>query len=397
MSCKSNKDGAGKEIGGFMPEIVVEASRAIALGVKLCKPKVIPMYPITPQTHIVEALAEMINNGELEAEMIHVESEHSACSALLGAQAAGVRTFSATSSQGLALMYEILPIVSGNRMPSVMAIANRALSAPINIWNDHSDAVSARDQGWIQLWVESTQEAVDTVIQLYKICEDRSVLLPGMLCLDGFTLSHVYERAVVPEQEQVDEFLPEYKPYVKLDPEEPITMGPIAFPDSFMEFKKMQQEAMLNAVEKIKEVNEEYAKQFGRSYGNGLIELYQMEDAEYALLGMGTLVGTARVVVDELRKEGHKVGLIKLRSLRPFPKEDLIKATENLQGLAVIDRHISLGYEGPLFSDVRSALFERDLRIINFIAGLGGRDITQKHLRKALFSLKEGKEGGWLL
>ena len=218
-----------------------------------------------------------------------------------------------------------------------------------------------------------------------------------MICLDGFTLSHVYERAVVPEQEQVDAFLPEYKPYVKLDPEEPITMGPIAFPDSFMEFKKMQHEAMLQALKVIRNVHDEFAKQFGRAYGNGLLELYRMEDAEYALIGMGTLVGTARVVVDRLRAEGLKAGLIKLRSLRPFPKEDLAKATKNLQGLAVIDRHISLGYEGPLFSDVRSALFESDIRINNFIAGLGGRDITQRHLRKALLSLKERREGGWLL
>ena len=380
-----------------MPEMVVEASIAIAKAVKLCRPKVCPMYPITPSTHIPEKISEFIFNGELQAEMIHVESEHSACSALLGAQAAGVRTFTATSSQGLALMYEILPIISGNRMPCVMAVVNRALSAPINIWNDHSDAVSARDQGWIQLWVESTQEAIDTTIQLYKICEDHSVLLPGMLCLDGFTLSHVYERAIVPEQEQVDAFLPEYKPYIKLDPEEPITMGPIAFPDSFMEFKKMQHEAMLQALKVIKNVHDEFAKKFGRAYGNGLLELYKMEDAEYALIGMGTLIGTARVVVDKLREEGHKVGLIKLRSLRPFPKEDLAKATKNLQGLTVIDRHISLGYEGPLFSDVRSALFGSDIRINNFIAGLGGRDITQKHLREALLSLKERREGGWLL
>lgn len=380
-----------------MPEIVVEASKAIAIAAKLCRPKVIPLYPITPQTHIVENIAEMINNGELQAELIHAESEHSACSALLGAQAAGVRTFTATSSQGLALMFEILPIVSGNRMPCVMAVANRALSAPINIWNDHSDSVSARDQGWIQLYVESTQEAIDTVIQLYKICEDHDVLLPGMLCLDGFTLSHVYERAFVPEQSDVDEFLPEYKPLVKLDPEEPLTIGPIAFPNSYMEFKKMQHEAMLGAIDKIKKVNKEFAKKFGRSYGDGLIETYKMEDAEFALIGMGTLISTAREVVDELRKKGIKAGLIKLRSLRPFPKEELRKATSKLQGLAVIDRHISIGYEGPLFTDVKSALFGDGLKLANFIAGLGGRDITKKHLESVFIDLKNGKKGGWLL
>jgi len=380
-----------------MPEMVVETSKAIAIAVKLCKPKVIPLYPITPQTHIVENLAEMINNGELKAELIHAESEHSACSALLGAQAAGVRTFSATSSQGLALMFEILPIISGNRMPSVMAVANRALSAPINIWNDHSDAVSARDQGWIQFYVESAQEAIDATIQSYKICEDHDVLLPGMVCLDGFTLSHVYERTYVPEQHEVDEFLPEYKPVTKLDPSEPLTIGPIAFPNSYMEFKKMQNDAMLAAIDKIKKVHNEFAKKFGRSYGDGLIELYRMDDAEYALLGMGTLVSTARDVVDNLREKGIKAGLIKLRCLRPFPKEELRKATAKLKGLAVIDRHISVGYEGPLFTDVKSALFGNDIKIINFIAGLGGRDITRKHLESAFMDLKDGKNGRWLL
>ncbi len=380
-----------------MTEMVVEASMALALGAKLCRPKVIPMYPITPQTHIVERLADFINNGEMEAEMIHVESEHSALAAFIGSEAAGVRTYTATSSQGLALMYEILPIVSGNRMPGVMSVANRALSAPINIWNDHSDAVSARDQGWIQLFVESTQEAIDTTIQLYKICENHEVLLPGMVCIDGFTLSHVCERAIVPEQEAVDEFLPEYKPKIMLDPEKPVSIGPIAFPDSFMEFKKQQQEAMEKALPLIGKVHDEFAKKFGRSYGNGLLEQYRMDDAEYALIGMGTLTGTARVAVDEMRKEGKKVGLIKLKSLRPFPKEELIKATEKLQGLAVIDRHFSLGFEGPLYTDTRSALYGKGIRIKNFIAGLGGRDIDIKRLKKALNDTINGKEGGWLL
>ncbi|MEM4598745.1 MAG: pyruvate ferredoxin oxidoreductase [Candidatus Diapherotrites archaeon] len=380
-----------------MTEMVVEASKAIALAAKLCRPKVIPMYPITPQTHIVENLAEIINNGELDAEIIHAESEHSACSALLGAQAAGARTFSATSSQGLALMFEVLPIVAGNRMPCVMAVANRALSAPINIWNDHSDAVSARDQGWIQLYVESTQEAIDTLIQLYKVCENKDVMLPGMLCIDGFTLSHVYERAFVPEQSKVDEFLPEYKPLNVLDPAEPITIGPIAFPNSYMEFKKMQHEAMLLAEKEIEKVNKEFGKKFGRKYGNGLIEEYKMDDAKYALIGMGTFIGTARNVVDKLREKKEKVGLIKLKSLRPFPAERLRKTTEGLKGLAVIDRHISVGYEGPLYTDLRSALYGSKLKISSYIAGLGGRDIAAAHIERVFKEIKSGKDGGWLL
>jgi len=380
-----------------MTEMVVEASEALAWGAKLCRPKVIPMYPITPQTHIVEKLADYINNGDMDAEMIHVESEHSALAAFFGSQAAGARTYTATSSQGLALMYEILPIVSGNRMPGVMSVANRSLSAPINIWNDHSDSVSARDQGWIQLYAESTQEAIDTTIQLYKICEDHSVLLPGMVCIDGFTLSHVFERAIVPSQKAVDKFLPKYKPKIMLDPKKPVSIGPIAFPDSFMEFKKQQQEGMENALKAIGKVHNEYAKKFGRSYGNGWIEGYKMKDAEYAVMGMGTLTGTARVAVDEMRKKGKKVGLIKLRSLRPFPAEQLRKAVKNLKGLAVIDRHISLGFEGPLFTDTRSALYGSGIHTINYIAGLGGRDVSVKRIKKALYETIEGKKGGWML
>ncbi|MEM0360647.1 MAG: pyruvate ferredoxin oxidoreductase [Candidatus Diapherotrites archaeon] len=379
-----------------MAEMVVEASMALALGAKLCRPKVISMYPITPQTHIVERLADFISNGELDAEMVHAESEHSAMAAMIGAAAAGVRTYTATASQGLALMFELLPIMAGNRLPGVMAVANRALSAPINIWNDHSDAVSARDQGWIQIYCESTQEAIDTTIQLYKVCEDRKVLLPGMVCIDGFTLSHVCERAIVPEQGEVDKFLPEFKPFAKLDPEKPVSIGPIAFPNSYMEFKKQQQEAIMGSLPVIQKVHKEFAKKFGRSYGNGLIEEYKMKDAERAIIGMGTLCGTARIAVDELRAKGKKVGMIKLRSLRPFPVKELQKATKNLKGLSVIDRHISMGFEGPLFTDIRSALYGSGIEINGFIAGLGGRDITVEKLKKALLTAKS-KQGEWLL
>ncbi len=380
-----------------MAEMVVEASMALALGAKLCRPKVIPMYPITPQTHIVERLADFINDGELDAEMLHAESEHSAMAAMIGAAAAGSRVYTATASQGLALMYELLPVMSGNRLPGVMSVANRALSAPISIWNDHSDAVSARDQGWIQLYCESTQEAIDTTIQLYKVSENHDVLLPAMVCIDGFTLSHVCERAIVPEQGKVDEFLPEFKPFVKLDPENPVSMGPIAFPDSFMEFKKQQQDAFDNSLPLIEKVHGEFAEKFGRSYGNGLIEEYKMEGAEYALIGMGTLCGTAKATVDKLREKGEKTGLIKLKSYRPFPAKEIRRATKELKGLSVIDRHFSLGYEAPLFTEISSALYDSPLLINSFVAGLGGRDITIDRLEKALLSLKKGEPGGWLL
>lgn len=380
-----------------MTKRVVEASDAVAKAVKLCRVQVCPMYPITPSTHIPEKISEYVANGELKAEIIDVESEHSAASAVCGAAAAGSRTFTATSSQGLALMFELLPIISGMRLPTVMAVANRALSAPINIWNDHSDAVSTRDQGWLQFWVESSQEALDTVIQAYKISEDKSVLLPAMVNLDGFTLSHVFEPIEEPSQKQVDAFLPEFDPLYKLDPKNPLTFGPVGFPNSFMFFKKQQQEAMLWAVDLIGKTNRQFEKEFGRAYGDGLLELYKMDDAEYALIGMGTLCGTARHAIDELRKEGKKTGLIRIRTLRPFPKKELQDAMHNLQGAAVIDRHISLGSDGPLFSDVRSAIYCNDIQINGYIAGLGGRDITKEHLRKALDDLIAGKQKGeWL-
>ncbi len=380
-----------------MAKTVVEASHAVAEAVKLCKVEVCPMYPITPSTHIPETISEFVADGELKSAMINVESEHSAASAVVGAAAAGSRTFTATSSQGLALMFEILPITSGMRLPTVMAVANRALSAPISIWNDHSDAVSARDQGWIQLWVESSQEALDSVIQGYKISEDRKVQLPVMVCFDGFTLTHVFEPVDIPSQQKVDSFLPKFRASHVLDPKKPLTMGPIGFPNSFMHFKEQQQEAMINSIDVIKKANKEFGTAFGRKYGSGLVDLYKMGDAEYAVMGMGTLCGTARVAVDKLRKQGKKAGLIKLRSLRPFPKKELQSAIKNLNALAVIDRHISLGQEGPLFTDVRSAVYCNDITINSYIAGLGGRDITIKHFEKAFADLEAGKQKGeWL-
>lgn len=355
------------------------------------------MYPITPSTHVPERISEYVANGELNAAMVDVESEHSAASAMLGAVAAGSRCFTATSSQGLALMFEILPIISGMRLPGVMAVANRALSAPINIWNDHSDSVSARDQGWIQLWVESSQEGLDAVIQGYKISEDRKVMMPLMVNFDGFTLSHVFEPVDIPEQSKVDKFLPKFKPLHVLDPKKPVTMGPIGFPNTFMHFKQQQQEAMLNAINVIKRTNKEFKKVFGRAYGDGLLELYKMQDADYAVIGMGTLCGTARIAVDKLRKQGKKVGLIKVRCLRPFPEKELQLAIKNLKAVGVIDRHISLGQEGPLFTDIRSAIYCNDISINSYIAGLGGRDIMVKHFEKIFSDLEAGKQKGeWL-
>ncbi|MBW2977687.1 pyruvate ferredoxin oxidoreductase [Candidatus Woesearchaeota archaeon] len=363
---------------------VIEASMAVAEAARLCKPVVVPAYPITPQTHIVERIADFVYDGKMNAELIDVESEHSALSASVGAQATGVRTFTATASQGLALMHEILFVASGLRLPIVMAIANRALSAPINIWNDHQDSIAARDSGWIQLFVESSQEALDTTIMAYKIAENKKVLCPAMVCIDGFTLSHVYEPVDIPSQPQVDKFLPPYSPSYKLDPKKPISVGPIGYPNSFQYFKEKQHKAIQAAIPIIKSVNQEFKKSFGRSYGNGLIEEYKLNGAEYAIVAMGTVCGTARIVVDKLRKAGKKVGLIKIKAFRPFPEQEIINATKNLKAIAVIDRDISLGQQGALFTDIKSTIQNINKTIVNsFITGLGGKDVTLPILEKA--------------
>ena len=381
----------------FMKETkIISGSDAVAQAAKLCRPAVLPMYPITPSTLIPERMSEFVANGEIKAELIHVESEHSAISAMHGAYAAGSRAFTATASQGLALMHEILPIISAARMPAVMVVANRALSGPLNIWNDHSDAMSEKDQGWIQLYCETAQEAFDTTIMAYKIAEKKNVLLPVMVCMDGFLLTHVYEPVIIEDQQKVDAFLPEYKPQNILDPAHPKTFGAFAQPNTYFEFREAEQNAMKKALVEIKNVHEEFAKTFKRKYGGGLIELIEMKDAEYAILLAGATCGTARMVLEELRKKGKKAGIIRIKSVRPFPVEEIISAAKKLKHLGVIDRHVSIGYEGPLCIDVKAALKEEKAKVIGFIAGLGGRDIDRVRLRKAFEIVEKGKEGEWL-
>lgn len=364
---------------------VTEASQAVAEAVRLCRPEVIAVYPITPQTHIPERISDFVDAGEFNCEMIYVESEHSALSAAIGASATGVRTYTATASQGLALMNEILHVVSGMRLPIVMNVANRALSAPINIWNDHQDSMSARDTGWIQLYVESAQEALDTTIQAFKIAENKDVLTPVMVCLDGFTLSHVYEPVDIPDQKNVDKFLPKFKPMFTLDTKKPVTMGPVGYPDSFMTFKYQQQKALQKAADVIKKTNNEFKKDFKRSYGDGILDKYKADDAEYIFIGLGTICGTARVVIDKLRKEGIKAGMVKIKMFRPFPDAQLIEALKNKKAVAVFDKAVSFGQKGPVVSELESALFNMNPRPIihSFIAGLGGNDIKLDHIEKA--------------
>ncbi|MBW2997276.1 pyruvate ferredoxin oxidoreductase [Candidatus Woesearchaeota archaeon] len=377
-----------------MAKKVTEASQAVAEAVRLCRPAVIPVYPITPQTHIPERISDFVDNGEFDCEMIYVESEHSALSAAIGASATGVRSYTATASQGLALMHEILHVVAGMRLPVVMNVANRALSAPINIWNDHQDSMSARDTSWIQMYVESAQEALDTTIMAFKIAENHDVLIPAMVCLDGFTLSHVYEPVDIPDQKSVDNFLPKFVPKFRLDTKKPVTMGPVGYPDSFMQFKKQQHDALEKSLSIIKKVHSEFKSKFGRSYGDGLIEPYKLNDAEYVFIGLGTICGTARVVIDNMRKQGRKVGMLKLKTFRPFPEQEIIDALKNTKAVAVFDKAISFGQKGPVFSEIESALCDQKKKPIvhSFIAGLGGKDITPEHIENAFKKIIKEKQ-----
>lgn len=353
----------------------MEGAAAAAEAARLARIDVVAAYPITPQSHIAERLAEMVADGELDAEFVCVESEHSAMSACMGASAVGARTFTATAGQGLELMHEVLYVVSAMRLPVVMAVVNRTLSAPLNIWGDHSDAMATRDCGWIQLFAENVQDVFDLVICAFRIGEDRRVLLPAMVHLDGFHLSHVVEPLFLLEQEQVDGFLPEYRSPLPLNPDRPVTMGAYGPPFIYTEVKKAQQVALAASKEVILEVWREFGDLSGRYYSP--VETYRTEDAEVLLLTMGSFSGMAMMAVDNMREAGRKVGLVGLRLWRPFPFEGFRQAVEGAEVLVVLDRALSFGGPGgPVFSEVRSALYERGKpRVVGFVGGLGGRDI----------------------
>ena len=362
---------------------VVEGSYAVAHAVMCCRPDVISAYPITPQTHIVENLSQMVANGELDSEFLTVDSEFSALSLLIGSTACGGRGYSSTTSQGLALMYEVLYNVSGLRLPIVMTVANRSLGAPLNIWNDQQDSIGARDVGWLQIYVENVQEAVDATLQAYKIAEDPEIRTPIMVCMDGFILTHVYEPVELLDKEKAKQFLPDFKPESILDPANPLTIGAFADPSTYTEFRYQQFEAQQKALVKIEEVARDFQKAFGRYYG-GLIDSYYAEDAEVVLVTMGSLIGTIKDAIDLMRSEGIKVGLIKVRCYRPFPVEALRKALSGAKVIAVVEKDVSIGYEAGLLTDLKAAFYNSDIRtpIIGFAAGLGGRDITIKDIRK---------------
>ena len=366
----------------------LEGSQSVAHSVAMARPGVIAAYPITPQTHIVEDLAQMVADGELKAEFVNVESEHSAASVVLGAQAVGVRTYSASSSQGLLLMSEVLYNIAGMRLPLVITCANRAVSAPINIWNDHQDSFGMRDTGWIQVYAETGQELIDLHLQAYRIAEDKRVGLPVMVCIDGYLLTHAYEVVDVPEQEQVDAFLPPYKPVYKLDPDEPESLGVLVGPEAYLEMRYCMQETMKEALPVIAEISETFEKDFGRRAG-GFLETYCVEDADRVIVALGSMAGNIRVVVDELRAEGEKVGLVKLITYRPFPEAALTEALVRVPQVAVLEKSISLGSTGPVLGELRAALpgtGERK-KVSGFVIGLGGRDVTKAAIREVFQKL----------
>ena len=356
--------------------VLETGNHLIALAARVSGVEVVPAYPITPQTQIIEKVAELIAAGEMDAEYIPVESEHSACAALIAASLTGARAFSATSAHGLAYMHEALHYAAGIRAPVVMANVNRALGPGWNIWCDHQDSVSQRDTGWLQVYVASHQEAVDTVIQAYRITEDHSVLLPLMLNLDAFVLSHTYMEAEVPDGEQVSRYLPPYRPLWKLDPRLPVTHGSVIFPSDFSETRESMQEGQNNARVVAREAAREFKEMFGRWHGD-LVDGYRLDDAEHVIVGMGSLAAEGRVAVDKLREEGHRAGMLRVRFFRPFPVDELRELCVGRKDVLVIDRDFSYGMEGALFTEVKSSLFGHvSVPVKNLIVGLGGRDVT---------------------
>ena len=369
--------------------VATTGNGAVAEAMKQINPDVLVAYPITPQTAIVQDFSQFVADGAVDSEYVTVESEHSSMSACIGASAAGARVMTATSSQGLALMHEMLYIAAGSRLPIIMPNVNRALSAPINIHCDHSDSMGARDTGWIQLYSENAQEAYDNTIQAVRIAENKKVLLPVMVNLDGFIISHGIEKAEFIEDRKVKSFVGERKPFLPLlDVDNPVTYGPFdGLGGYFMEHKKNQADAMERARDVILEAAEDFAKISGRKYG--FFEEYMLDDAEIAIVTLNSSAGTTKHVINELRAEGLPVGLLKLRVFRPFPAKELAEALKHLKAVAVLDRVLSSGFVGPLFSEVQTALFNLETRpkVINFIYGLGGRDYTLHEARKAFEEL----------
>ncbi len=385
----NGKNGNNSGNGGLLhPSVdkvlVIEGTHAASYAVKLARVQVIAAYPITPQTSVVEKLSEIVSQGDLAAKFIKVESEHSAMACCIGSSISGARAFTATSSQGLALMHELLHWAAGSRLPIVMVNVNRAMAPPWSIYVDHNDSLSQRDTGWLQFYAESNQEVMDTVLQAYKIAE--TVSLPIMINLDAFVLSHTSEPVAIPKQELVDEFLPARKPSFRIDTADPKAFGALIGPDAYMEMRYKLYSAMEDARAVIRDVDSEFAEKFGRSYG-GLVEEYCTEDAEIVLMTSATAVSTARIAVDELRSMGFPVGLVKVRAFRPFPVDEIRAIAGRVKKIGIMDRNVSFGATGIIYQETKAVLYNAPVRppLFGFIAGLGGRDITPETI-KEIFS-----------
>jgi pyruvate ferredoxin oxidoreductase alpha subunit len=367
----------------------LEGSQAIAKTVARCRPEVISAYPISPQTHIVEGLSDLVRTGELEpCEYLMVESEFAAMSACIGASAAGARSYTATASQGLLYMAEALYNASGLGLPIVMTLANRAIGAPINIWNDHSDSMSQRDSGWIQLYAETNQEAADLHVQAFRLAEQLS--LPVMVCMDGFILTHAYEQVDLPTQEQVDAYLPAFEPRQVLDPADPVTIGAMVGPEAFTEVKYLMHAKQLQALDAIPELAGEFERGFGRPSG-GLVRGYRADDAETIVVALGSVLGTIEDVVDELREQGVRIGALAIKCFRPYPLEEVREALAGAQQVVVIEKAFAVGAGGIVGQNVRLALSGLDPVVYDVVAGLGGRPITTRSLQALFADLLEDR------
>jgi len=371
--------------------IALMGDQAAAEAMRQIEPDVVAAYPITPQTEIVMTFAQFVADGRVQTEMIPVESEHSAMSACVGAAASGARTMTATSANGLALMWEIVYIAASTRLPIVMPVVNRALSAPINIHCDHADTMGARDSGWIQIYCENNQEVYENIIMAVRIAEHRNILLPVMVCQDGFITSHAVEGVKVYDDKQVKDFIGEYQfRHSLLDVDNPVTYGPLDLQDYYFEHKRQQSEAIKNSLKAIPEIFAEFKRHFGVEYD--FIETYKLNDADMAIVVLSSTAGTTKVVVDELRAQGKKVGLLKPRFFRPFPKDKIIQALSGLKAVAILDRSESFSNQGgPLFTEIRSALLDEPKKplTVNYIYGLGGRDINTKQLKSVYADLEK--------
>lgn len=374
----------------------LSGNEAIAVAMKQINPDVVAAFPITPSTEIPQYFSQFVSNGAVDTEFVAVESEHSAMSACIGAQAAGGRSMTATSANGLALMWEMLYIAAASRLPVTMCCVNRALSGPLNIHNDHSDSMGARDSGWIQLYSENNQEAYDNFIQAVRIAEHPDVILPAMVCQDGFITSHAVENLELIDDDKVKEFVGDYKPdHYLMNSKEQIAVGPLDLPNYFFEHRRQQAQAMINAKKVILEVAEEFEKLTGRKYE--LFEKYMLDDAEIAIVIINSTAGTAKTVVDGLREKGVKAGLLKIRVFRPFPAEEIVDALKHIKALAVMDKAEGFsGVGGPLFNDIKAALYgvADGIKVVNYIYGLGGRDVRADQIESVYKALQDIQQSG---